>query len=129
MRTFFVSKSSDLKKFQSSPKVLSQTAKLCDLLGLLAPFVIRAKILIQSLWQKKKIEKKEFDLDHEIIWRNCEKELTPIKYLKLLRWNGYHPQAKFVKLHGFADASVITYGALLYLRVVRRSCDCECYKR
>ena len=32
--------------------VLSCTAKLFDPLGWLAPFVIRAKILMQSLWQE-----------------------------------------------------------------------------
>ena len=98
--------------------VLSRTAKLFDLLGWLAPFVIRAKILMQSLWQEKKGWDEEIDLDHQIIRRNWERELPPIKQLKLLRWNGYYPQAKFVELHGFADASKLAYGASLYLRVV-----------
>ena len=47
--------------------ILSRTAKLFDLLGWLAPVVIKAKILIQHLWQEEKGWDDEIDPKYQKI--------------------------------------------------------------
>lgn len=98
--------------------VLSRIARLFDPLGWLAPVVIKAKIIMQLLWQEKKGWDDEIDAEYQIMWNKWENELSQINQFKLPRWNSYNPQAEIVEIHGFADASKMAYGASLYLRVV-----------
>ena len=97
---------------------LSRTAKLFDPMGWIGPIVIRAKILIQLLWQEKKGWDDEIDLKNQQIWLKWESELPFIQQLKLPRWTGYNPQAQIIEVHGFGDASKLVYGVCVYLRVI-----------
>ena len=57
-------------------------------------------------------------------WSKWEKDLTHINQIKIPRWNYYSPDVEIIEIHGFADASKIAYGALLYIRVVNKDQVC-----
>ena len=81
--------------------------------------VIKAKILIQHLWQKKKGWDDEIYPKYQKIWLNWERDLTNLQQVRAPRWNRYTPTAETIELHGFADASKLAYGACLYLRIIQ----------
>ena len=97
--------------------VLSLISRLFDPLGLLNPFVIRAKILFQSLWRD------EYNWDQALPshfsdwlteWLNGLAALKawriPRRYFEHLWSDNPH-----LSLHGFGDASPQGYGACVYL--------------
>ncbi|XP_044760854.1 uncharacterized protein LOC123318300 [Coccinella septempunctata] len=98
--------------------VLSKIAKLFDPLGWIAPVIINFKIFIQKLWLNK------FDWDEELPsdlakqFIECFNDLGCISEVKIDRWLGYKPGALSYEIHGFADASKVAYGAVVYLRVI-----------
>ena len=97
----------------------SDIAKVYDALGWIAPATIKAKILLQRLWE----EKIQWDdpvpeaLLH--IWLRWRTELKLLTERNLPRC--YFPKDATViyqQLHGFSDASELAYSAVLYLRQV-----------
>ena len=75
-------------------KWLSKVAALFDLLRLLSPFTIRARILIQKMWLKG------YNWDEYIqneIKVECElwlKDLFELKQIEIPRWLGMHENVK-----------------------------------
>ncbi|XP_071577334.1 uncharacterized protein, partial [Temnothorax nylanderi] len=99
-----------------------QTACLVDPLGWLAPVVVRAKILIQSLW----LQRIEWDQplcpeDHRA-WQLFRRELPLLEKLRVPRWLNTGGENLRMEIHGFADASERAIAAVAYLKVTN---DCE----
>ncbi|XP_063975158.1 uncharacterized protein LOC135161485 [Diachasmimorpha longicaudata] len=96
--------------------ILSETAQLFDPLGFLAPVVVRAKILLQSLW----IEKLGWDEPVPALtaqrWRQFRQELSQLSHVSIPRWLGLLKDST-VEIHGFSDASQLAMSAVLYLKV------------
>jgi len=97
--------------------VLSITAQLYDPLGWLAPVVVRAKILIQSVW----LQGLDWDTpltprDSEL-WADFTADLPNIERIRVPRWI-CHQSEDAIELHGFADASERASAAVLYIRVI-----------
>ncbi|XP_055621928.1 uncharacterized protein LOC129765548 [Toxorhynchites rutilus septentrionalis] len=94
--------------------ILSTIAKLFDPLGLIAPVVIKAKIIMQELW----LLSCDWDdpvpktLDRK--WKTYCRELPNISAYRVDRY-AFLPNAT-VMLHTFADASEAAYGACTYAR-------------
>ena len=98
--------------------LVSDIAKTYDVLGWFAPVIIKAKILLQSVWESK------VDWDEEVPehifeewsrWRSQLKSLTQVHIPRC-----YFPkEAEIVsiQLHGFSDASQDAYAAVVYLRM------------
>lgn len=97
--------------------VLSQTAKLFDPLGFLAPVVISAKIFMQQLWSHG------LDWDEQLpshlvsTWTRYQNELPLLNNLQITRWLGTS-KSQSCQLHGFCDSSEAAYGAAVYLRAI-----------
>ncbi|XP_055622906.1 uncharacterized protein LOC129766405 [Toxorhynchites rutilus septentrionalis] len=89
--------------------ILSDIAKLFDPLGLIAPVVVRAKILMQELWLLS------CDWDDPVPdtvrrkWESFSSELPLISSYRVERC-AFLPDSR-VELHTFADASQDAYGA------------------
>lgn len=98
-------------------KILSETAKLFDPLGWLAPCIIKAKILMQQLWLIPLgwDDKLPDHLSDE--WVKIRAQLLQCDNIKIDRWMGFSTGAQKVCLHGFADASEAAYAATVYMRV------------
>ena len=97
----------------SKRKILSAIAQVFDPLGLLAPCVIRMKVLIQLIWLKK------FDWDDPIDssiaeeWITFCDELLSLNSLQIERRTVFGDR---VEVHGFADASEKAYAAVVFVR-------------
>lgn len=107
---------------QSSPEsistkrnILSESSKLFDPLGFVSPIVVRAKLILQQLWQLKIEwdEKIPQNLSYE--WENLKKDFVKIQNLKISRHLNTSSESLKVTLHGFSDASPKAYGACIYL--------------
>ncbi|XP_070524591.1 uncharacterized protein [Cardiocondyla obscurior] len=60
-------------------KIFSETAQLFDPLGWLAPVIVRAKILLQSLWLKKLEWDQPLSQEDQEYWKKFRKELPQLK--------------------------------------------------
>ena len=99
--------------------LVSDIAKTFDVLGWFAPTLVKAKILLQRLWEQK------VDWDDPVPqaireawlqWR-CELRLLVSKTIPRC----YFPKSVQVtsfQLHGFCDASELAYAGVVYLRMV-----------
>lgn len=98
--------------------MLSNIAKLFDPLGWLSPFVVRAKVLMQSLWLiKLGWDDQNLPEETQTEWLELCEEMQLIKQLKIPRFIGPGPKPAKVKLVGFADASKRAYSAVAYIYV------------
>jgi hypothetical protein len=97
--------------------VLSEVAKLYDPLGWIAPVVIQAKMFIQELWEQKTSWDKELTSNQQSRWNTYQAQLVNLEKITLPRWNNLS-KINRVELHGFADASMKGYGAVIYSRVL-----------
>lgn len=97
-------------------QVLSEIAKLFDPLGLLAPIIISAKILMQQLWLTGLGWDDKLPEDVCKRWQDFKIELDQVEKVRVNRWCG-HSGAKVIQLHGFSDASQLAYAACVYARV------------
>ncbi|XP_055527334.1 uncharacterized protein LOC129719950 [Wyeomyia smithii] len=96
-------------------KILANIAKLFDPLGLIAPIVVSAKILMQQLallqtgWDSvvpTTLEKKWVEFYNQLARLS---ELSIDRFVFISEWND-------VQIHCFADASELAYGSCLYVR-------------
>ena len=111
----------DLPPLENVTKCLlvSDIAKTFDVLGWFAPTLIKAKILLQRLWEQK------VDWDDPVpqtireAWLQWRCELSLLANKPIPRC--YFPktvQVTSFQLHGFSDASELAYAGVVYLRMV-----------
>ncbi|XP_062556798.1 uncharacterized protein LOC134221624 [Armigeres subalbatus] len=109
-----------LKQFQvySRRTILSAIASLYDPVGLIAPIIVAAKILMQQLW----LLNVAWDdaLPEHIVkkWHLLYDSLKHLHELRINRWTFGHQQPVAVEIHGFSDASMLAYGACIYVKTV-----------
>lgn len=99
--------------------ILKQISTIFDPLGLVAPFILRAKLILQELWRHG------FDWDQPIsgpllvAWEAWKEELPLLVTLSVPRcYLSNRPSAQYVgaQIHIFADASEVAFGAAAYWR-------------
>ena len=102
-------------------EVFSTAMSVYDPLGILSPFTMQTKILIQDIWRSgiswdSKIRDEEFEK-----WVRWLKNLKQIKNCKVPRCF-MTPEADplLTQLHIFCDASLQAFAAVAYLRVVQQ---------
>ncbi|XP_070530765.1 uncharacterized protein [Cardiocondyla obscurior] len=101
----------------SKRTALSCLSKLFDPLGWLSPVTIVGKILLQDLWIAKVDWDEELNEPQAREWRDFHNSLHCLSNIKIDRWLRFTPGSK-VELHGFADASVRAYAAVVYARSI-----------
>ena len=92
---------------------------LYDPLGWLCPFIIKAKLMIQMLWESGVEWDEEVPSEIENEWRKWVKELSYVKELKIPRrynQSEYKVDHSYTELHTFGDASEVAYAAVSYLK-------------
>ncbi|KMQ89240.1 gag-pol polyprotein precursor [Lasius niger] len=97
--------------------ILSQTARLFDPLGWLAPIIVRAKLIIQATWLQQLEWDAPLTAEKAAAWGTLEEELPLMEWIRLPCWFKTDA-AKANELHGFSDASERAYAAVVYLRAV-----------
>ncbi|XP_015123431.1 uncharacterized protein LOC107045622 [Diachasma alloeum] len=97
--------------------VLSETAKIFDPLGLLAPVIVIAKTFIQRLWKLKLNWDSPLPDDIQREWKEFYQQLPTLQDLEYPR-KALCQQSERIELHGFCDASNLAYGACVYVRSI-----------
>ena len=108
----FVSLDKNTKRF-----ILQAIGRVFDPLGLISPFTIRVKCLIQDLWNERIPWDEPLAPDIEKKWKKWCAELPLLENLKVPRLvldSAFYEDT--VELHSFCDASKKAYGAAIYLR-------------
>lgn len=99
-------------------KVISDITRLFDPLGWMAPCIITSKIFIQKLW----LAGLEWDeeLTPELLseWETYRLSLVEMNKFSIPRWIKTKSDDRLVELHGFCDASIAAYAAVVYIRVI-----------
>ena len=100
--------------------ILSVVSSMYDPLGFVAPIILPAKSLLQSLCKQKYGWDEEISQADSTVWQECLKELACLRTISVPRCfkpPGFGAVVN-VQLHHFSDASEIGYGAVSYLRIV-----------
>ncbi|XP_062716692.1 uncharacterized protein LOC134292043 [Aedes albopictus] len=95
--------------------IYSEVAKHFDPLGLFAPSILLAKLLVQRLWQCKLDWDEPVDERTQMEWNELSDALPNLLQIKIPRQVTFHG-AVYYELHGFADASNVAYGACVYIQ-------------
>jgi len=97
-------------------EILSATSSVFDPLGIAAPYVVKAKlIIIQELWRRNIDWDDELPDDILQKWQSWKEGLKSSRTITIPRWYGFHRNdCQNVQLHLFCDASEIAYGTVAY---------------
>lgn len=98
--------------------ILSEIAKIFDPLGLLAPIIIKAKLLMQELWLNQISWDEEVSPETADKWGKFQQELQIVENITIPRWINYKHDGH-IELHGFCDASEKAYGAAIYIKTTQ----------
>lgn len=95
--------------------ILSAVAQLFDPLGLLAPVIIKGKLIIQKLWQLNLAWDESIPENLNSEWINFKNQLSDLKLIKIPRCIKLSNH-KIIQLHGFSDSSSVAFGCCIYIR-------------
>ncbi|XP_038117142.1 uncharacterized protein LOC119769264 [Culex quinquefasciatus] len=101
--------------------VLSCVMGFFDPLGLLSPFTIHGKIIIQHLWRTGCRWDQAIDDEAWILWKRWTALLPEVEALRFPRsyfGDAMSTSVESLELHIFSDASELAYGCAAYLRAV-----------
>ncbi|GFU61602.1 integrase catalytic domain-containing protein [Trichonephila clavipes] len=113
----FVSLDKNTKRF-----ILQAVGKIFDPLGLISPFTVRMKCLLQDLWKEEIQWDDPLPTHIEKEWKKWCEELPHLRNLKLPRLVLDSTLLEDdVELHSFCDASKRAYGTAIYLRTKSRN--------
>ncbi|GFW01168.1 integrase catalytic domain-containing protein [Trichonephila clavipes] len=113
----FVSLDKNTKRF-----ILQAVGKIFDPLGLISPFTVRMKCLLQDLWKEEIQWDDPLPTHIEKEWKKWCEELPHLRNLKIPRLVLDSTLLEDdVELHSFCDASKRAYGAAIYLRTKSRN--------
>ncbi|XP_052849035.1 uncharacterized protein LOC128260253 [Drosophila gunungcola] len=101
----------------SKRQVLSDVARIFDPLGVLSPVVVQFKILFQELWLLDLCWDTELPPKVAEWWNKCRNDLNALQELRMPRF--IDNKENHIELHGFSDASIKAYSAVVYSRLVR----------
>ncbi|CAG7731526.1 unnamed protein product [Allacma fusca] len=104
--------------FPTKRFILSETSKIFDPLGWLAPVIIKSKILIQCLWSERLEWDKRIPEKYKEEWISLSSDFAQLKQVTIPRCVILQ-DFEALELHGFSDASEAAYGAVVYLKSTR----------
>ena len=107
--------------------ILSMVSQVYDPLGIIHPFLLQAKQLMQDLCaQRLGWDEVISDAKRELWlrWLNSLHHLERIKVARCMSPLGFHPIS--FQLHCFSDASSVGYGAVAYLRMINAKGNIHC---
>ncbi len=116
---YFGYESMNLKAGKTKREILSQLTSLWDPLGFLAPFVVRAKLIVQELWKLSSGWDEEVPNGLFHVWEQWLDEAEKLSEVKIPRALTSRLDSPFERsLQVFCDASELAYGVVIYLRNV-----------
>ena len=107
----------DIKPIKEGPitkaSVLSEIAGIYDLIGWIAPVILRLKLFMKRLWLLKIDWKQKLPSDEAETWKKIRETLPALNELRIKRFC-YISNHVRVEIHAFCDASIVGYGAVVY---------------
>ncbi|XP_073967443.1 uncharacterized protein [Choristoneura fumiferana] len=104
------------KKF-TKREVLAHVMRIYDPLGILAPIVVRGRIMFQNAWHKGLDWDEKLSQSDTAAWSLWFEDLLSISDLQIPRWYSLNElQVEKCELHIFADSSESAYAAVAYWR-------------
>ncbi|XP_065213342.1 uncharacterized protein LOC135840645 [Planococcus citri] len=102
--------------------ILKQSSKLYDPLGLWSPVILKAKLLLQLLWEENYHWDQPIPTNLESQWFELREEFRIISQVQIPRCCLSRQKINNeVQLHVFTDASKKAYGVVIYVRVETES--------
>ncbi|XP_035230524.1 uncharacterized protein LOC118202452 [Stegodyphus dumicola] len=104
------------RRKKSTKRFILQTAgKIYDPLGLITPFTVRIKLLLQKLWLRKLPWDEELPSDLNDEWSQWCSELSELSNISVPRF-ALDSCDENIEIHVFSDASQKLYGAAVYVK-------------
>ena len=98
--------------------ILGIVASIFGPLGILAPSIVEARLIIQLLWIENVGQDDQIPDCLEKRWGNCYETLNEITNVALPRCIGYDDKYKYyTKLLIFCDAPIVAYGVVAYIKL------------
>ena len=119
----FLMSSEMLSNGSTKRDLLSAIARIFDPLGLLSPFVVTMKMLLQRMWLDNLSWDEPLTLELNTTVKAIFKDLPLINNLRIPRFI-MSDSPDTLELHVFTDASERAYGACAYVRSVRSDGEC-----
>ena len=100
--------------------VLSVIAGLFDPMGWFGPFIFQLKLFMKEMWKDKIDWKEKLSEKRLEQWRELLRSFTALKEIRIPRYC-FVKDAVNVELHGFCDASMSGYGAVIFAASIDES--------
>lgn len=101
-------------------QLVSEIAKIFDPVGWLAPVVVTAKMLYQKLWLMGLDWDENLPEATSSEWKNYQKLLPLVEKIRIPRWIRSDTDLDEIELHGFCDASIRAYAAVVFVRIKQK---------
>ena len=98
-------------------KLTQVSASVFDPLGLIAPFLVRSRVIIQEVWKLKIDWDEKLPESICIPWQEWLEQFAEIPDIKITRWTGLKAKGTPYQIHTFCDASEDGVCAAVYIRV------------
>ena len=99
----------------SKRSILQDSSQIYDPLGWVTPVTVRAKILLQEIWQMKCSWDTPLDQDLCEKWLNIRRDILDLPMMTIPRTYFHKQSGTITNIYVFADASIKAYGAVVYL--------------
>ena len=111
-------------KFISKRDVLQGSSQIYDPLGWATPVTIKAKILLQEVWQRKASWDEPLDTDLRDKWLTLREDISALPTLTIPRtyFSSCTVGIQINNTYVFTDASTKAYGAVVYLNKADQIC-------
>ncbi|KRY44621.1 hypothetical protein T03_16049 [Trichinella britovi] len=102
------------EKAKTLSEVLSIFTSVFDPLGIVGPFVLKGKLIMQAIWQVHPEWKAPLSEEWEARWQQWASDVKVEATVSIPRWYGID-RGKPSTMHVFVDAATVGYGSVAYL--------------
>lgn len=117
-----------LKPLEDGPStkasVLSNIASIFDPMGWLGPVVLTAKLIMKSLWLTPLKWTDIIPTEQQLVWDEFREQYQALNNITINR-QCLIDDAGRIDIHGFCDASIVGYGAVIYARSIDKKGLCQ----
>ena len=101
--------------------ICKASAAIFDPLGLISPFVVRSRVIMQEVWRLKIQWDEVLPETIQAAWKEWLDQVFVVPDIKITRWSGVKTKATHYQIHTFCDASEEGYCVAVYIRIKQGS--------
>ena len=107
----------NIEQAKTKREVLTTSASIFDLLGMIKPVTLKMKLFLQELWEKEKEWDERLNSEEIKTWKGIMAELNGISSIHLPRFVGNGSS----QLLCFCDLSSKAYATVIYLHTIKNN--------